>query len=160
VHHPVARRLPPAARLYSDREAHYGGQVAGPTLLRERSENAQVWLAVIVPLVFGTVVGIFLGTSATVYWILLVVAALGALLSGLEHEQVKEAAGRGAVAGAMFGLGILAAHQLAGTDAKVDLGSFPAALILIDAIAGALLAALGCWLSGRRRTGRARSASS
>jgi cyanate permease len=127
------------------------GQVASPTLLRERSENTQVWLAVIVPLVFGAVVGIFLGTSATVYWILLGVASLGALLSGLEHDQVKEAAGRGAVAGAMFGLGILAAHQLAGTDAKVSLGSFPPLLILIDAIAGALLAALGCCLSRRRR---------
>jgi apolipoprotein N-acyltransferase len=126
-------------------------RVAGPTLLRERPENTQVWLAVIVPLVFGAVVGIFLGTSATVYWILLAVASLGALLSGLEHDQVKEAAGRGAVAGAMFGLGILATHQLAGTDAKVSLGSFPPLLILIDAIAGALLAALGCWLSGRRR---------
>jgi hypothetical protein len=50
----------------------------------------------------------------------------------------------------MFGLGILAAHQLAGTDAKVSLGSFPPLLIVIDAIAGALLAALGCWLSRRR----------
>jgi apolipoprotein N-acyltransferase len=126
-------------------------RVPSPTLLRERPENIQVRLAVIVPLVFGAVVGIFLGTSATTYWILLAVASLGALLSGLEHVEVKEAAGRGAVAGAMFGLGILAAHQLAGTDAKVSLGSFPPALILIDAIAGALLAALGCQLLGRRR---------
>jgi ABC-type Mn2+/Zn2+ transport system permease subunit len=125
--------------------------VPQPTLLRDRPENTQVWLAVVVPLVFGAVVGIFLGTSATVYWILLAVASLGALLSGLEHAEIKEAAGRGAVAGAMFGLGILAAHQLAGTDAKVSLGSFPPALILIDAIAGALLAALGCRLSRRRR---------
>lgn len=125
--------------------------VAGPTLLRERSENTQVFLAVIVPLIFGAVVGVVLGTSASLYWILLGVAALGALLSGVEHPEVKEAAGRGAVAGAMFGLGILAAHQLAGTDAKVDLGSFPPALILINAIAGALLASLGCWLARRRR---------
>jgi apolipoprotein N-acyltransferase len=128
-------------------------RVPSPTLLRERSENTQVWLAVIVPLVFGAIVGIFLGTSATVYWILLAVAALGALLSGLEHDQVKEAAGRGAVAGAMFGLGILAAHELAGTDAKVDLGDLPAALIVINAVAGALLAALGCWLARRRQRG-------
>jgi ABC-type Mn2+/Zn2+ transport system permease subunit len=126
-------------------------RVPRPTLLRDRPENIQVWLAVIVPLVFGAVVGIFLGTSATTYWILLAVATLGALLSGLEHDEVKEAAGRGAVAGAMFALGILAAHQLAGTDAKVSLGSFPPALIVIDAVAGALLATLGCWLSRRRR---------
>lgn len=126
-------------------------QVAGPTLLRERSENTQTMLAVIVPLLFGAVVGIVLGTSASLYWILLGIAGLGALLAGLEHDQVKEAAGRGAVAGAMFGLGILAAHQLAGTDAKVSLGSFPPALILIDAIAGALLTLLGCRALGRRR---------
>jgi hypothetical protein len=127
------------------------GRVPKPTLLRERSENTQVVLAVIVPLIFGAVVGIVLGTSASLYWILLGVAALGAVLSGLEHDEVKEAAGRGAVAGAMFGLGILAAHQLAGTDAKVSLGSFPPLLIVINALAGALLAALGCWLGGRRR---------
>jgi uncharacterized membrane protein len=125
--------------------------VPKPTLLRERPENTQVMLAVIVPLIFGAIVGVVLGTSASFYWILLAVATLGALLSGLEHDEVKEAAGRGAVAGAMFGLGILAAHQLAGTDAKVSLGSFPPALIIIDAIAGALLAALGCWLVRRRR---------
>jgi hypothetical protein len=117
-------------------------------------------LAVIVPLVFGAVVGVVLGTSASLYWILLGVAALGALLSGLEHADIKEAAGRGAVAGAMFGLGILAAHQLAGTDAKVDLGSFPPLLIVINAIAGALLATLGCWLSGRRRRAERGGASS
>jgi apolipoprotein N-acyltransferase len=125
-------------------------RVSGPTLLRERSERTQVVLAVIVPLLFGAVVGVVLGTSASAYWILLGVASLGALLSGLEHSEVKEAAGRGAVAGAMFGLGILAAHQLAGTDAKVSLGSFPPFLIVIDAIAGALLVALGCRLHRRR----------
>jgi apolipoprotein N-acyltransferase len=136
-------------------------RMSKPTLLRERAENTQVWLAVIIPLVLGAVVGVVLGTSASLYWILIGVATLGALLSGLEHEEAKEAAGRGAVAGAMFGLGILAAHQLAGTDAKVSLGSFPPFLIVIDAVAGALLAALGCWLGRRRRakSGAATSAS-
>jgi apolipoprotein N-acyltransferase len=126
--------------------------MASPTLLRERTENTQVVLAVVVPLVFGAVVGVVLGTSASLYWILIGVATLGALLAGFEHLEMKEAAGRGAIAGAMFGLGILAAHELAGTDAEVSLGSFPPALILIDAIAGALLAMLGCWLGRRRRS--------
>ncbi len=134
-------------------------RVPRPTLLRERAENTQVMLAVIVPLLFGAGVGIVLGTSASFYWVLLAVATLAALLSGLEHDEVREAAVRGAVAGAMFGLGILASHQLAGTDAKVSLGSFPPALIVIDAIAGALLATLGCWL-GRRRQAKASGATS
>jgi uncharacterized membrane protein len=126
--------------------------VSKPTLFRERPRNTQVVLAVIVPLLFGAVVGVVLGTSASFYWILLAVATLAGLLSGLEHDEVKEAAGRGAIAGALFGLGILVAHQLAGTDAKVSLGSFPPLLIVIDAVAGALLAALGCRL-GRRASG-------
>ncbi|MDX6589627.1 MAG: hypothetical protein QOI84_901 [Solirubrobacterales bacterium] len=124
-----------------------------PTLLRERSENAQVGLAVIVPPLFGAVVGVVLGTSAGVYWILVAVAALGGLLAGFEHDEVKEALGRGAVAGAMFGLGVLAAHQLAGTDAKVSLGAFPPFLIVIDSVVGALLAALGCRMIRRGQRG-------
>lgn len=130
-------------------------RVAKPTPFRERSENTQAWLAIFIPLLFGAIVGVVLGTSATWYWILLGVATIAALLSGLEHDEVKEAAGRGALAGAIFGLGILAAHQLAGTDAEVSLGSFPPLLIVIDAIAGALLASLGCWLG--RHSGRARA---
>jgi 4-amino-4-deoxy-L-arabinose transferase-like glycosyltransferase len=129
--------------------------VPQPTPFRERAENTQIVLAILVPLFFGAIVGVVLGTSATWYWVLLAVATLAALLSGLEHDEVQEAAERGALAGAMFGLGILAAHQLAGTDAKVSLGSFPPLLIVIDAIAGSLLAALGCWLARRSRAARA-----
>jgi uncharacterized membrane protein len=123
--------------------------------MRDRAENTQVALVVIVPLLFGAGVGIVLGISAGFYWALLAVATLAALLSGLEHGEVQEAAERGAVAGAAFGLGILAAHGLADTDAKVSLGSVPAFLIVIDAVAGALLAALGCWLGRRRSAVRA-----
>ncbi len=126
-----------------------------PTLIRDRAENTQVVLVVIVPLLFGAGVGVVLGISAGFYWALIAVATLAALLSGLEHGEVQEAAERGAVAGAAFGLGILAAHQLAGTDAKVSLGSVPAFLIVIDAFAGALLAALGCRLGRRRSAARA-----
>jgi len=122
-----------------------------PTLLRERSKNVQLVLVGLVPLLFGAVAGVVLGASAVAYWILLALAALGGFLAGFEHDDVKEALGRGAIAGAIFGLGILVAHGLAGTDAEVSLGSFPPLLIVIDAIAGALLAALGSWrLRGRR----------
>lgn len=130
-------------------------RVVTPTSFRERPANTRVVLAVIVPLLFGAVVGVVLGVSAAFYWILLAVATLAGLLSGLEHGEAKEAAGRGALAGAMFGLGILVAHQMAGTDAKVSLGSFPPFLIVIDSVAGALLAALGCRLG--RRSGAARA---
>lgn len=125
-----------------------------PPLLRNRTPNTQVFLAVGVPFVFGCIVGIVLGHSASTYWILLAVAALGGLLAGLDHDDTGEALARGAISGAVFGIGILFAHELAGNEAKVSLGSLPAALIVIDAVAGAVLAFLGCWAFGRARRRR------
>lgn len=126
-----------------------------PVPFAERSQGTQLLLAVLVPFLFGAVVGVFLGISAGVYWGLSALAAIGAVLAGLEHESARDGALRGLAGGALFGLGVLLAHAVAGSDAKVSLGSFPPALILIDAIAGALLSALGGRLSrGRESTSR------
>lgn len=116
----------------------------------QRSKETQVVLAIVIPFVFGAVVGVVLGASATAYWILSALAALGAILAGLEHPDARSAAARGLVMGAVYGLGLLLAHAVAGTDAKVSLGSFPPFVIVIDAVAGAILAALGGLASGRR----------
>jgi len=88
-------------------------------------------------------VGVVLGVSAGAYWGLSVLAGLGAIVAGFEHQDGWGGADRGLVGGAIFGAGILVAHALAGTTAKVSLGSFPPLLIVIDAIAGMLLGALG-----------------
>ncbi len=114
-----------------------------PTLFRERPRSTQIILGGIVPFLFGCVVGVALGISATAYWALALVAGLGAVLAGFEHPNGWGGADRGLVGGACFGLGILIAHAIAGTEAKVSLGSFPPLLIVIDAIAGMLLGALG-----------------
>jgi hypothetical protein len=114
-----------------------------------RGREAQIILAVVVPFVFGAIVGIVLGASAAVYWILSAVAALGAVLAGLEHPDARSGALRGLFIGAVYGVGLLLAHAVAGTDAKVSLGSFPPLVIVIDAIVGAVLAALGGRLAGR-----------
>jgi hypothetical protein len=116
-------------------------------LFGERSREAQVVLAVVVPFIFGAIVGVVLGASAAVYWILSAVAALGAVVAGLEHPDARSGALRGLVIGAVYGIAVLLAHAVAGTDAKVSLGSFPPLLIVIDAVAGAALAALGGRLS-------------
>ncbi len=114
-----------------------------PTLFGDRPRPVQIALGGAVPLLFGAVVGILLGVSAGVYWALAVVAGLGGVLAGFEHEDGWGGADRGLVGGALFGLGVLLAHWIAGTHAKVSLGSFPPLLIVIDAIAGMLLGALG-----------------
>jgi hypothetical protein len=96
-----------------------------------------------VPFAFGAVVGIVLGVSAGAYWGLAALAGLGGVLAGFEHQDGWGGADRGLVGGGLFGLGILLAHAIAGTTAKVTLGSFPPLLIVIDAIFGILLGALG-----------------
>jgi hypothetical protein len=114
-----------------------------PTLFRDRPRPVQVVLGGFVPFAFGAVVGVVLGVSSGVYWALAVLAAVGAVLAGFEHQDGWGGADRGLVGGALFGLGVLLAHWIAGTHAKVSLGSFPPFLIVIDAIAGMLLGALG-----------------
>jgi hypothetical protein len=116
----------------------------------ERSREAQVLLAVIVPFLFGAIVGVVLGASEVAYWILSAVAALGAVLAGLEHPGPRSAAIRGLVIGAIYGIGVLVAHAVAGTHAEVSLGSFPPIVILIDAIGGSILAAIGGVISRAR----------
>jgi hypothetical protein len=126
--------------------------MASPTPLSKRPREHQVALAVLVPFAFGAVVGVFLGISAGVYWALSALAAIGGVLAGLEHPDWRSGARRVALGGALYGLGLLLAHAVAGTDAKVSLGSFPPLLIVIDALIGALLGALG----GRLGSARAR----
>ncbi|HTA35609.1 MAG TPA: hypothetical protein VK761_02740 [Solirubrobacteraceae bacterium] len=112
-------------------------------LFRDRPRPVQIVLGGAVPLAFGAVVGVLLGVSAGVYWALSALAALGAVLAGLEHQDGWGGADRGLVGGALYGLGVLLAHAIAGTHAKVSLGGFPPLLIVIDAIAGMLLGAIG-----------------
>ncbi len=109
----------------------------------ERSRETQIVLAGVIPFVFGAIVGVVLGWSAGVYWILSAIAAIGAVLAGLEHPDARSGALRGLVIGAVYGVGLLLAHAVAGTHAKVSLGSFPPFVIVIDAVVGAILAALG-----------------
>jgi len=126
-----------------------------PVLLRDRPRQAQIGLAVVVPFVFGAVVGVMLGISAGAYWALSALAAVGGVLIGFEHEDWRGGARRGILGGALFASGLLLAHAIAGSDAKVSLGGFPPLLIVIDAIIGMLLGALGGHLSHARRASSA-----
>ncbi len=114
-----------------------------PTLFRDRPRPVQIVLGGAVPLLFGAVVGIVLGVSSGGYWGLSALAGLGAVLAGFEHQDGWGGADRGLVGGAVYGIGVLVAHAIAGTHAKVSLGGFPPLLIVIDAIAGMLLGAIG-----------------
>jgi hypothetical protein len=54
-----------------------------PPLLAERPRPVQVVLAVVVPVVYGAITGIFLGISEAVYLVLAIAGLLGAFGAGI-----------------------------------------------------------------------------
>lgn len=122
-----------------------------PVLFRDRSRPAQIVLGGVFPAIIGALAGVLVGTSTTAYWIVAGVAALGGLLSGFEHLDGWGGADRGLVGGAIYGIALLVAHAIAGTTAKVSLGSFPPLLAVVTAIIGMFLAALGGRLARAQR---------
>ncbi len=125
-----------------------------PTLFRDRPRPVQIALGGFVPVAFGAITGVVLGLSAGGYWGLSALAAIGGVLAGFEHRDGWGGADRGLAGGALFGLGVLVAHAIAGTHAKVSLGSFPPFVVVIDAIAGMFLGALGGRLARAQRERR------
>ena len=122
-----------------------------PVLFRDRPRPVQILLGGVVPAALGAVAGILIGTSTTAYWIVAAVVAVGGFFSGFEHRDGWGGADRGLVGGVIYGTALLIAHAIAGTHAKVSLGKFPPFLVVVTAIIGMLLAALGGYLGRRLR---------
>src|SRR4051794_30692166 len=121
-----------------------------PEYLLDRPMVLRLVLVVIVPGVFGAIVGYFLGHSKPAYIGLQVVAAIGGYVGGFEHRSRREAAIRGFLGGACFGGGILLVHQLTGDAPKVKLPEPPIVLLAFTAGIGAILAAWGAGNRPRR----------
>lgn len=114
-----------------------------PTLFRDRSRPAQILLGGVAPALIGGLAGVLLGVSSAAYWAVGVVAAIGSFLAGFEHRDGWGGADRGFAGGVIYGTALLVAHALAGTHAKVSLGSLPPFLVVITTIIGMLLSAAG-----------------
>jgi hypothetical protein len=114
-----------------------------PTLLRDRSRPAQILLAGVLPAIIGAVAGVLVGESAAAYWVVGAIAAIGGFLAGFEHQDGWGGADRGVTGGAIYGTSLLVAHAIAGTHAKVSLGSFPPLLAVVTAIVGMFIGAAG-----------------
>jgi asparagine N-glycosylation enzyme membrane subunit Stt3 len=114
-----------------------------PTLFRDRPRHMQVVAGGVVPAIAGAIAGVLVGVSSGAYWGYAVFVALASVSAGFEHQDGWGGADRGLVAGFIYGIGLLLAHLIAGTHAKVSLGSFPPLLAVITAIAGMLLSAAG-----------------
>jgi hypothetical protein len=117
-----------------------------PTLFHDRPRAAQIVLGGVIPAIAGAVAGVLVGVSSGAYWGYAVFVAVASVGAGFEHQDGWGGADRGLVAGFVYGVGLLLAHLIAGTHAKVSLGSFPPLLAVVTAIAGMLLTATGGWL--------------
>ena len=105
----------------------------------------------VVPVVVGAIAGILVGVSSPAYWVIAILAGIGAFLSGFEHRDGWGGADRGFSGGLIYGIALLVAHAIAGTHAKVSLGSFPPLLAVVTAIIGMFLAAGGGRLARAQR---------
>jgi hypothetical protein len=123
--------------------------MAAPPLLLERSEGAQIAVAVGGALILGIICGVLLGVSEVAYLVLSLLAILGGIGAGYEHPNADEGAVRGFCGGLVFGSAILATSAVTGMDPKADLPDPPAFLVVITTIFGILFGAIGGWLRGR-----------
>jgi len=120
-----------------------------PPLLKDQPRALQITLAVIIPLLYGALTGYILGRSEGGYLILGLLAAIGGVAAGFDHDGAGAGAKRGIVGGALFGAGILIAHEIDGSDPKADIPDPAILLLLFTVIPGIGLGALGGRLRGR-----------
>lgn len=123
-----------------------------PPLLSSLPGPTRVTLVVLVPLLFGAVCGFLLSESSAGWWIGNLIAALGGIAGGYEHETARSGGIRGAVAGIAFGTGIVLADAVTDAAPVVDtplMILFP----LITAIGGLALGSLGGRLRARYEAG-------
>jgi hypothetical protein len=114
-----------------------------PPPFNERSEAQKVVIGAVIPALIGALAGFLVGVSAAAYWVVAILAGVGAFLSGFEHSDGWDAADRGFFGGVIYGTSLLLVHELIHDHAKVSLGSFAPFLVVVTALAGTLLAAAG-----------------
>ncbi len=122
-----------------------------PVLFRDRPLPVQILIGGVTPAAIGALEGVLIGASAAAYWVVAVIAGVGAFLAGFEHRDGWGGADRGMVGGVIYGTALLLVHALVGTHAQVSLGSFPPFLVVITATIGAVLGAIGGRIARVRR---------
>ena len=129
-----------------------------PVLLRDRPRPHQAIVAGVIPAALGAVAGVLVGVSPAAYWVVAALVSIGSVIAGFEHRDGWGGADRGFFGGLIYGIALLLAHAIAGTHAKVSLGSTPAFLPVVTAIVGMFLSAAGGRLArvSRERAAHAR----
>ena len=112
----------------------------------------RVWEAFGAALVWGVICGLLLGESAGLYIAGGVLAALGAVVGGSQHRDLRGALLRGLAGGTTFGLAVLLGFELGGAgEPAVELPDPRIGLLVLTIVPSLPLNGLG-WLVGRRMT--------
>jgi hypothetical protein len=119
-----------------------------PVLMDSRPPLVQLVLITIPALVFGVVAGVALDLAAAAYYVLLVVALVGGILAGLEHDGAGQGAQRGVTGGLLFGIGVVVGHHLLSRRAAASLPHPESVELIVAALFGALLGSIGGVLRG------------
>ena len=124
-------------------------------LFRERSRVVQILLGLIAPLGFGALCGYLLGASLPWFNGMMLVAGLGGIGAGFEHVGAREGAQRGIVGGVLFTAALFACFRLRALPAVVPLPLPLSGMVVVYAVMGAPLGALGGRLRQRSEDRRA-----
>ena len=127
-----------------------------PVLLSDRSNGQGLFVAMVLPILFGVVTGWALGVSELGYLILSLLGIAGGYFAGLEHDYAIDGVYRGMLGGLLFGSTILITNGLIDKEPKADLPDPETLLIVITGVAGTILG----WLGARSRARREEAARS
>ena len=115
-----------------------------PPLFEERPFWLQLVGAIVVPLVFGILTGLALGTQAVLFWIMAgPIAIIGGFLAGMEHPTADDGFVRGIIGGLVFGSFTLIGLEILNQEPETYLAEPQVGFVFATTILGALEGALG-----------------
>jgi hypothetical protein len=120
-----------------------------PPLYRDQPRAQQIAGPLVGPIVFGIICGWLLGVSELVYTVLTLLAILGGIAAGYEHDSLLGGAARGAFIGTLFSLTICETHRIIGNDSLANTPKPIELIIIVFAVISLVLGVIGAAL--RRR---------
>jgi hypothetical protein len=120
-----------------------------PPLMADRPAAHRAPLIIVPALLLGFLAGAMLGVSAAAWTIVNIIATLGGIAAGFEHDGAASGARRGALGGLVFGLGLVLADALLVDHREARIADPAILQTVVTTLAGALLGALGGWLRAR-----------
>jgi hypothetical protein len=130
-----------------------------PKLFPDQSTAERFVGLIVGPVLLGAICGWLLGATEIGYIVLTLLAVLGGIAGGYEHDTLRDGALRGLWGGALFGLTICEVHRLIGNAAKADVPDPIELNIIVFAVIGCALGAFGASRRRKRESASAPTAS-